>query len=400
MSASGLGSVEVIFREKTPAYTTESCRQGCRRYKFKSARLRRRPLQFKIEGALVVQQGEIAQYILLDFFWRGLGIDFLKVRDDLPYGVLAVAALDDFEAWAVETQSALGHEQHALVVVFAEAASGGEARAAVRVRRHSNPSGCLLRLKGAGRGPAGIYVGKVKSVKLGPENVAFGAQGSVRQSLLLARVRVPHDPGKREFGVFGRLREAAGEVVEAAGEPRVVFAKPVHAKRDEFFREEFCQGGSYRFEVRTGGDKVHIGLNGVTRGGKDAIACKRLFARQTGGFDEAQPFFNAAGSCAVAIVIEDAFAPCETEGGIFAAREDGGVFDGDAALIVVAIESPRLELAAREPALVHQRMERVLMVVALLTDGVKAGDEGGFRKRWLLNEIVHGWVHSSNSIPS
>jgi len=70
-----------------------------------------------------------------------------------------------------------------------------------------------------------------------------------------------------------------------------------------------------------------------------------LFARQTGGFDEAQPFFNAAGSCAVAIVIEDAFAPCETEGGIFAAREDGGVFDGDAALIVVAIESPRLELA-------------------------------------------------------
>src|SRR2546426_922444 len=96
--------------------------------------------------------------------------------------------------------------------------------------------------------------------------------------------------GTREFGVFGRLREAAGEVVEAAGEPRVVFAKPVHAKRDEFFREEFCQGGSYRFEVRTGGDKVHIGLNGVTRGGKDAIAGKRLFARQTGGFDEAQPF--------------------------------------------------------------------------------------------------------------
>src|SRR3989449_8670763 len=135
MRASGLGMVDVIIREKTPAYRTERCRQGCRRYKFKSARLRRRPLQIKIEGALVVQQGEVAQYILRDFFWRGLGIDFLKIRDDLPDGVLAVAAFDNFQAWAVEAQGALGHEQHALVVVFAEAASGGEARSAVRVRR-------------------------------------------------------------------------------------------------------------------------------------------------------------------------------------------------------------------------------------------------------------------------
>ena len=103
----------------------------------------------------------------------------------------------------------------------------------------------------------------------------------------LARVRVPHDPRKGEFGIFRSLRQTAREIVEAAGEPRVVFAKPVHAKRDEFFREEFCQGGSYRFEVRTGGDKVHIGLNGVTRGRKDAIARECLCARQTGGFDEA-----------------------------------------------------------------------------------------------------------------
>src|SRR5882724_1587827 len=195
----------------------------------------RRPLQIKIEGALVVQQGEVAQYILRDFFWRGLGIDFLKIRDYLLDRVLAVAAFDDFQAWAVEAQGALGHEQHALVVVFAKAASRGEARAAVRIRRHSNPSRCLVRLKGAGRGPAGIHVGKVKSVKLGPENVALGAQGSVRQSLLLARVGVADDPGEREFSVFRGLREAAGEVVEAAGEPRVMFAEAVHAKRDEFF---------------------------------------------------------------------------------------------------------------------------------------------------------------------
>ena len=106
--------------------------------------------------------------------------------------------------------------------------------------------------------------------------------------------------------------------------------------------------------MRTGGDKVHVSLNGIARRGKNSIACKCLFARQTGGFNEAQPFFNAARFCAVTIVIEDAFAPRQAKGGIFAACEDGGVFNGDAALVVVAIERPRLKLAAREPAFVHQ----------------------------------------------
>src|SRR6267143_3100267 len=46
-----------------------------------------------------------------------------------------------------------------------------------------DPSKFLVRLKSAGRGPTGIYVGKVKSVELGPENVALGAQGSMRKIL-------------------------------------------------------------------------------------------------------------------------------------------------------------------------------------------------------------------------
>ena len=100
-----------------------------------------------------------------------------------------------------------------------------------------------------------------------------------------------------------------------------------------------------------------------------------LFAREAGGFDEAEPLFDAAGFGAVAVVIDDAFAPGEAEGGIFGAREDGGVFDGDAALVVVAIEGPGLELAAGEFAFVHQEMERMLVVVALFADGVEAGDE-------------------------
>ena len=78
---------------------------------------------------------------------------------------------------------------------------------------------------------------------------------------------------------------------------------------------------------------------------------------------------------AVAIVIDDAFAPGAAEIGIFGARQDGGVFDRDAALIVVAIEGPGLKLAARELAFVHQKMKWVLVVIALFADGLKAGDE-------------------------
>ncbi len=103
--------------------------------------------------------------------------------------------------------------------------------------------------------------------------------------------------------------------------------------------------------MRTGRNEIDIGLNGETRGGKNALAAERVLAREAGGFDEAQPLLDAAGLGAVAIVIQDAFAPGETKRGIFAAREDGRVFDGDAALIVVTIEGPGLQLSASELAL-------------------------------------------------
>ena len=51
----------------------------------------------------------------------------MEFGDDFGDGVLAVAALDDFEAGAVEAESAFGHEEDLLVVVLAEADAGGEA---------------------------------------------------------------------------------------------------------------------------------------------------------------------------------------------------------------------------------------------------------------------------------
>src|SRR6185369_14645466 len=76
-----------------------------------------------------------------------------------------------------------------------------------------------------------------------------------------------HYVGQGEVGVFGSLREAASEVVEAAGKPGVVLAQAIDAQSDQFFREHFGEGRSYSFEVRARGDEVDVSMNGETRGG-------------------------------------------------------------------------------------------------------------------------------------
>src|SRR5882762_6707114 len=50
--------------------------------------------------------------------------------------MLTVAALNDFEAWAVEAEGAFGHEQDTLLVIFAEAAAWSQAGAAVQFGWH------------------------------------------------------------------------------------------------------------------------------------------------------------------------------------------------------------------------------------------------------------------------
>ena len=235
---------------------------------------------------------------------------------------------------------------------------------------------------------------------MGPKDVAFGAQGGVGTVLFWAGVCVFYDPGEGEVGILGSLRQATGEIIEAVGEPGIMLAHAVHPKSDEFVREEFGERRSDSFEVRTSGNEIDIGLNGEARRGENSITPESLFACEARGFHEAQPLLDAAGPGAVAVVIEDAFAPGDSECGVFAAREDGGVFDGDTALIVIAIERPGLKLAASELAFVHQQMKWVPVVVAFFTDGVKAGDEFGFGEQRLFDDVIRGRGHRVNSIPS
>src|SRR5438876_3739114 len=150
--------------------------------------------------------------------------------------------------------------------------------------------------------------------------------------------------------------------------------------------------------MRTSGYEVNVGLHGETRRGKNAVAAERVLAGQAGSFDKSQPFFNAARLGTVAIMIEDAFAPSEAKVRIFAAGQNGRVFDGYSALIMVAVQGPRLKLAARELAFVHEQVKRMFMVIALIANGMKAGDELGFGEQWVFGRCLDG--HRLNSIPS
>ena len=90
----------------------------------------------EIQGAVFLEEGQIAEDVLFYFGGIGFGVDLLQFGDDLLDGSLAVAALDDFEAWAIEAQGALGHEKDALALVFAKADAGGEARFAGEFDAH------------------------------------------------------------------------------------------------------------------------------------------------------------------------------------------------------------------------------------------------------------------------
>jgi hypothetical protein len=85
---------------------------------------------------LVLEEFQVAQDVGFDFLWLGLGINLLKLGDDLLDGVVTVAALDDFEAWADEAEGALGHQEDALVVIFAEAAACRQAGTGLQIGCH------------------------------------------------------------------------------------------------------------------------------------------------------------------------------------------------------------------------------------------------------------------------
>ncbi len=68
-----------------------------------------------------MEELQVAEDIVRDFFGLRFRVELLKLGDDLRDGVIAVAALDDFQARPVEAKGAFGHEKDALLVRIAEA---------------------------------------------------------------------------------------------------------------------------------------------------------------------------------------------------------------------------------------------------------------------------------------
>jgi hypothetical protein len=84
-----------------------------------------------------------------------------------------------------------------------------------------------------------------------------------------------------------------------------------------------------------------------------------------------QPLLDAANT-GVAVVIDDSLSPCPTKANIIGLGQDNGVFDGNRALIVVAIQYPRLHLPACQFACMHAQMKRMAVMVHRLTNVLQA----------------------------
>src|SRR5207245_1528253 len=119
-----------------------------------------------------------------------------------------------------------------------------------------------------------------------------------------------------------------------------------------------------------------------------------VFALHAHRFAQTQPRFDAALLARPAVVVDDALDPMLAHFTLGTARQDQGVLDGDADLIIEAVRHPQLQLLARQLAAVHPLVEGVEAVVAALQHGAQPADQVAHRRRGQLH------AHSSNSIAS
>src|SRR3954467_15103816 len=101
---------------------------------------------------------------------------------------------------------------------------------------------------------------------------------------------------------------------------------------------------------------------------------EQLGARDAERLAEAQPRLGSAAALGRAVVVDDALDPLAPDLDLGAVRQDRGVLQRDALLVVEAVRDPALQLLAPELAGVHAPVERVQIVVARALRA-QAGDE-------------------------
>src|SRR5262249_8825434 len=120
-----------------------------------------------------------------------------------------------------------------------------------------------------------------------------------------------------------------------------------------------------------------------------------LLAVEPDALGQAQPQLEPALAGGLAVVVADALDPHAAEGRILGLRQDDGVLDGHARLVVVAVHHPLRQLQARELPGVHEVVVAVVVVVALLALAADPLDELLARQRGTRLA-----AHNRTSMPS
>ena len=117
---------------------------------------------------------------------------------------------------------------------------------------------------------------------------------------------------------------------------------------------------------------MDIGVDRELGRRKHALLRHHVGALQAEALAEVQPFLDAAltfpWALAGAVVVDHPLGPDPAQLGIDHARHEGGILNRDAALVVVAVERPGLDLPFVESAVAHQVVEGRVVVVALGAD--------------------------------
>ena len=125
-----------------------------------------------------------------------------------------------------------------------------------------------LHSKRARRRPSRLHVSKIQRVQLCPENIALRPQGCNRQLLFSARVRMLSHPLQSKAGIFRRLMQAGGEVIETSRQPWIMLAQAVHSQRNQVTREQFGQRRGNRFQESAILRQIKVRIHGITYRGK------------------------------------------------------------------------------------------------------------------------------------
>src|SRR5207302_11283350 len=128
-------------------------------------------------------------------------------------------------------------------------------------------------------------------------------------------------------------------------------------------------------------DELDVVVAGEPHPRQNRAAARDLLGVEADPVGQPEPEAEPALTLLLAVVVADPVDPHPPEGRVVGLGDDDRVLDGDARLVVVAVEHPLLELLLRELALVHEHVVAVVIVVTAGALALEPLDEGVARQR-------------------